>query len=171
MNTRHKRDAPLIAPTLLAALLTAGCTTVRTAELHSEFPKERAQIERRLQEIMVAAEQKDFDRLDSYHWYGPKFTRFSDSSPGRLDAAATRQLEHDGMAVLKHLRMRIEALKVDVFGPVGIATFILDYSFESGGNVVSNKERTTLVFVNEGGDWKIAHEHLSPIQPANEKTP
>jgi len=34
-------------------------------------------IERRLQEVFAAAENKDFDRLDSYHFYGPKFTKFS----------------------------------------------------------------------------------------------
>jgi ketosteroid isomerase-like protein len=62
------------------------------------------------------------------------------------------------------LKMRADALKIDVFDDVGIATFILDYSFESGGQTIRRKERSTLVFVNDGGAWKIAHEHLSPIK-------
>ena len=37
--------------------------------------------------------------------------------------------------------------------------------FDTGGERVQRKERSTLVFVREGGDWKIAHEHLSPIKP------
>jgi ketosteroid isomerase-like protein len=57
----------------------------------------------------------------------------------------------------------LETVKVDVFGDVGIATFILDYSFEVEGATVRKKDRATLVFVKEGGEWKITHEHLSPI--------
>jgi len=64
--------------------------------------------------------------------------------------------------------MRADALKVDVFGDVGIATFILDYSFEAGGATVPRKDRTTMVFVKEGGEWKITHEHLSPIKVAED---
>jgi len=45
--------------------------------------------------------------------------------------------------------MRADDLKIDVFGNVGIATFILDYSFDSGGVVVHRKERSTLVFVKD----------------------
>ena len=61
--------------------------------------------------------------------------------------------------------MRADALKIDIFNNVGIATFILAYSFDSAGGAVHRKERSTLVFVKERGAWKIAHEHLSPIAP------
>jgi ketosteroid isomerase-like protein len=27
------------------------------------------------------------------------------------------------------------------------------------------KSRATLVFVNDGGDWKISHEHISTFKP------
>ncbi|MCZ7638551.1 MAG: nuclear transport factor 2 family protein [Verrucomicrobia bacterium] len=114
---------------------------------------------------------KDFERLDSYHFYGPKFTRFSGGSPVIMDAAATRKAEHEGLAALQELTMGVDALKIDVFGTVGIATFILNYSFASGDATVRRKERSTLVFVNERGDWKIAHEHLSPITPAEPDGP
>jgi ketosteroid isomerase-like protein len=63
------------------------------------------------------------------------------------------------------LKMRADALKIDVFGDVGIATFILDYSYNSGGETRHAKERATMVFVKKGGSWKIVHEHLSAIKP------
>jgi hypothetical protein len=63
----------------------------------------RAQIERRLHEVFVAVESKDFERLESYHLYGPKFTRFSGTSAARQDAATTRKIEHDGLASLQAL--------------------------------------------------------------------
>ena len=165
MNRNGSLSARLIGSALLAALLATGCAGLRTADLQADYPQERTQIERRLQEVLVAAENKDFSRLDSYHFYGPKFTKFTGSSPERLDAIAGRKGEHDGLGAIQGLKMRADALKIDVFGDVGIATFILDYSFEAGGETIHRKERSTLVFVKDRGAWKIAHEHLSPIKP------
>lgn len=150
---------------LLMALAFTGCAGLRTADAHADHPKDRAAIERRLQEIIAAAESKDFERLDSYHAYGPKFTKYSGNSPARLDATSSRKGEHDGLGAIQRLKMRALELKIDVFGNVGIATFILDYNFDSGGGTVYRKDRSTLVFIKERGDWKIVHEHLTPIQP------
>ena len=144
-------------------LMGGGCASLPSAG--SDDRAERAQIEHRLDEILVAARTKDFKRLDSYHLYGPKFTKFSSSSPKRLDARATRKGEHDGLRSLRGLKMRAAALKIDVFGDVGIATFILEYRFERDGGTTQARERATLVFVKEGGVWKVAHEHLSAIKP------
>ena len=154
----------MIAWMLPLAFLAPGCASLRTADLQPDYAKQRAQIERRLQEVLVAAESKDFARLDSYHLYGPKFTKFSGSSPERLDAAAGRKGEHDGLGAIQGLKMRVDDLKIDVFGRVGIATFMLDYRFDSKDGTVHRKERSTLVFVKEDKAWKIAHEHLSPIK-------
>jgi ketosteroid isomerase-like protein len=171
MSNRTTLTCCLIVSTIALAFLTAGCASVRTVDLQSDDPEAQAQIERRLHEVLFAAESKDFDRLESYHMYGPKFTRFSGASVARQDAAATRKIEHDGLASLQGLKMRADALKVDVFGPVGVATFILDASFDSGGATVRRKDRSTLVFVKESGDWKIAHEHSSPITLAEPDGP
>jgi len=163
MNIKTKLRALLFASSFPAAFL-VSCASLSTAALQADYPDEGSQIERRLQEVILAAENKDFERLDSYHLYGPKFTKFSGSSSQRLDAAAGRKGEHDGLGSSKGLKMRADDLKIDVFGNIGIATFILDYSFDSGVAVVHRKERSTLVFVEDGGAWKITHEHLSPIK-------
>lgn len=113
---------------------------------------------------MVAAENKDFTLLDSYHLYGSKFSKFTGFSAERLDAAIAQKGEHDGLGAARNLKMRTDGLKIDVFGNVGIATFILDYSFDSAGRTIHGKERSTLVFVKDGGAWRIAHEHLSAIK-------
>ena len=177
MSNRTTVTCWLIVSALATGFLAAGCASVRTVDLQSDDPEARAQIERRLHEVFVAAESKDFARLESYHLYGPKFTRFSGASVARQDAAATRKIEHDGLASLQGLKMRADALKIDVFGSVGIVTFILDASFDSGGATVRRQDRSTIVFVKEGGDWRIAHEHSSPITlaepigPANGSQP
>jgi len=83
----------------------------------------------------------------------------------RQDADAGRDGEHAGLGAVNGLRMRALDLKIDVIGSVGVATFILDYSFDPGGGTVHRKDRSTLVFINEHEDWRIVHEHLTPIQP------
>jgi len=163
MNYGGNLGAGLIASSLFIAFMVTGCASLRTAEVHGDDSQEWAQIEHRLHEVFLAAEKKDFSQLDGYHLYGPKFTKFTGSSSERLDAAAGRKGEHDGLGRINNLKMQADALKIDVFGNVGIATFILDYSFESGGETFHRQERSTLVFVKESGSWKIVHEHLSPI--------
>ncbi|MCW5551689.1 MAG: nuclear transport factor 2 family protein [Verrucomicrobiae bacterium] len=165
MNNSTSAVIWLHAVTLLVALVGAGCASVRATNSQADNPKYRAAIEQRLQEICAAAESKDFERLDSYHAYGPKFTKYSGTSAERRDATASRKGEHEGLAALKGLTMRINELKIDVFGDAAVATFILDYSFDSGDETVSRKDRSTLVFIKQRGDWKITHEHLTPIQP------
>jgi ketosteroid isomerase-like protein len=163
MKNQAKASTRMMGSALLAAWLMTACASLHTDNPETTQAREQAQIQQRLQEVLAAAERKDFNRLDSYHLYGPKFTKFTGSSPDRLDAAAGQKGEHDGLAAAQGLKMRADALKIDLFENVGIATFILDYSFESGGQVVHRKDRSTLVFVKAGGQWKIAHEHLSPI--------
>ena len=165
MKNKINAVVRLHAVTLLVVFVSAGCASLRNADSQTDHPKERAAIERRLQEIIAAAESKDLERLDSYHAYGPKFTKYSGTSAGRLDAIAGRKGEHDGLGAVKGLKMHAQELKIDVFGNVGIATFILDYNFDSGSETIYRKDRSTIVFIKEHGDWKIVHEHLTPVQP------
>ena len=161
---KRTKSSRLVAWIVLTAGFGFGCSSLPPADPRADSPEARAQIVQCLQGILAAAETKDFDRLEGYHFYGPKFTKFTGSSPQRLDANAGRKGERDGLGAIKGLKMRADDLKIDVFGNVGIATFILDYSFEAGGETVRRKERSTLVFVKEGKNWKITHEHLSPIK-------
>jgi ketosteroid isomerase-like protein len=147
---------------LLAAILLTGCVTERATSRPANRSSERTQIERRLNEVFDAAEKKDFARLDSYHLYGPGFTKFSASPPGRQDAAASRRSEHEGLGAISDLKMHANDLKIDVFGNVAIATFILESSFKAAGNAYQKLNQGTLVFVKNHGNWKITHEHFSP---------
>lgn len=129
------------------------------------FPEDQRTIEERVRAILEAARAKDFDRLASYHLDHPKFSKFDDFEPlDRQDSAAARQSEEEAFGAISNLRYRLEGLKVDVFGPVAISTFVLDYAFEADGDEVRARARSTLVFVNDHGDWKIAHEHFSPFK-------
>jgi len=144
-------------------LMLGACATAPREKGAAAQPKEAKEITNRLVEIIDACEKKDFDRLESYHLYGPKFTKFSTESAGRLDADVARKGERDGLSAVNGLSMRADGLKIDVFGKTAIATFVLSYSFKLGEETIEKQVKTTMVFVKEGGQWRIAHEHLSAI--------
>jgi ketosteroid isomerase-like protein len=130
------------------------------------FPEAQASVEGTLQAILAAAAQKDFDRLESYHLYGPKFSKFEASGPPeRLEAEPARRGEREGLGRLLEFRPKVESLKVDVFGSAAVATFLMPYEVRTAQASGSATLRATLVFVQVGAEWKIVHEHLSPVQP------
>jgi len=149
---------------LPVAIVFVGCASAPNAKVTADNSKHRTQIQRRLLEIFDAAEKKDLDRLDSYHLYGPKFTKFAPEAVGRLDAAAARKGEHDGLAPVSDLKMQAEDLKIDVFGDAAVATFVMNYTFKAGGEAFQKQALSTLVFVKDHGAWRITHEHFSPVK-------
>lgn len=149
---------------LFVCVLAVGCVTEKAAPPFSGRPDEQFAIRQLLEEVFDAAAKKDFPRLDSYHAYGPKFSKFSADSPHRQNAEEARRGEHEGLAAVDGMTMRAEDLKVDVFGDAALATFVLDYAFEVEGRRTAARARATMAFVREGGVWLITHEHFSPIQ-------
>src|SRR2546430_16550806 len=147
---------------LLITLLLTSCAAPPRGQ-RPDHPRERAQIQIRLNEIMDAAVKKDLPRLESYHLYGPKFTKFSPETPGLQDAATARKSEHDGLLGANGLSMSATDLRIDLFGNVAITTFVLHYSFKTETGDIQKQARTTMVFVKNHGSWKITHEHLSAV--------
>jgi ketosteroid isomerase-like protein len=140
--------------------------TTRTADMITDqFEAEQRQVEATLYAIMEAAQRKDFARLAGYHLHSPKFTKFDDFEPlDRQDAATAQRSEEEGLGAVENFRYRLDDLKIDVFGPVAVATFIFGYGFEADGEAMSVRARSTMVFVTDNDEWKIAHEHLSPFK-------
>jgi ketosteroid isomerase-like protein len=135
--------------------------------IHDEFRDEQKAIEQRISQILDAVQSKNFERLAKYHLHSPKFTKFNDIEPlERQDIDACNRTEQDELEAVDHVDGAAHELKIDVFGPVAIVTGILEFSVEMNGERSASRIRTTVVFVNDGGDWKIAHEHLSTFAPS-----
>ena len=136
--------------------------------VNDPFPQAQAAISARVQEILDAVNAQDVDRLDAHHLWGPKFSKFDDGEPaGRQDAETTRQIERELVAAATAISFRAEDLKVDVFGPAAVATFVLDWSATMpDGDTYAARSRATLVFVDDRGEWKIVHEHFSAFPDA-----
>ena len=128
------------------------------------YSKEQLEVERRIEDIMSAARRRDVDQLESYHAFGRKFTKFDDFDPlDRQDGETTRRLERDAILGVDEFDAQATDLKVDVFGPVAVATFVLDYRVSAQGERTVLRARTTLVLARDGGEWLIVHEHISPF--------
>jgi ketosteroid isomerase-like protein len=76
----------------------------------------------------------------------------------------TRKAEREAFSAIDKFTYEIKDLKVDVFDRVAISTFGLDYDAKVGEDELSAKARGTLVFVKDGVNWKITHEHFSAFK-------
>jgi len=144
----------------MAFVLLTGCAS---APPPVSAPSGSEQVRQRLAEIIHAAETKDLPRLDSYHWYGPHFTKFAGTGQ-RLDAAAAREGEHKGLSALAGLKLRPDDLQIDMFNDTAVATFTMVATIQSGAEAITKREHGTLVFVKHEGSWKIVHEHFSATE-------
>jgi len=130
--------------------------------VHDTFPDAQAAIRRRLDQIWETCAKRDFERLESFHLYGPKFTEFKGGKP-RGNAHSCAAGERAFFQMIEGPAVDMKDLAVHVFGEVAVATFNGHYTGKIHGNDVAVDQATTMVFVHSGGDWKIAHEHISPI--------
>jgi hypothetical protein len=141
-------------------------TTAKHESILTEpYPGEQLEVERRLEDIMSAARRQALDELESYHAFGPKFTKFDDFEPlQRQDGDTTRQLEREAILAVKEFDPRVAELKVDVFGPVAITTFVMHYQVvDDEDQRHSFRARATIVFAKAESGWLIVHEHFSPF--------
>ena len=145
---------------LLAVPATA---TPRKGDVALEtYPEAQAQIRKRLDEIWATWASKDVAKLESFHLYGPKFTSFKDGQ-ARGDGDANRKVEKEFAAVLSDSKVEMKDLAIAVYGDTAIATFNGNFSGKIEGHPVTDKQAVTYVFVKYKGDWKIVHEHFSPL--------
>ncbi len=141
-------------------------TTAQHESILTEpYPGEQLEVERRLEDIMSAARRQAIDELESYHAFGPKFTKFDDFEPlERQDGETTRRLEREAILGVKEFDPRVVDLKVDVFGPAAVTTFVMDYRVvDDEAQSHSFRARATMVLAKEQSEWLIVHEHFSPF--------
>jgi ketosteroid isomerase-like protein len=136
--------------------------TAHSDIVEDAFPDAQAEIRRRLDEIWATAAKRDFERLESFHLYGPKFTEFKDGK-ARGDARTCAAGERALFGMLEAPVVDMKDLAIHVFGGVAIATFNGHYTGSIHGSPVALDQQSTMVFVKAGGDWKIVHEHFSPL--------
>ncbi len=139
-------------------------TSQQESILLEPYAQEQLEVERRIEDIMSAARRQAVDELESYDAFGRKFTKFDDFEPlERQDADTTRRLEREAILGVEEFDPRVLDLKIDVFGPVAVTTFVMEYTVIAEGERHEVRARGTLVLANDGSGWLIVHEHFSPF--------
>ncbi|HYR83551.1 MAG TPA: hypothetical protein VE422_05685 [Terriglobia bacterium] len=114
----------LVILALLLTLVQIGCqketAQTRTDVINEAYPEDQAKIRRMFGDLLEVAKKGDIDRVEAFHLYGPKFTKYDETEPNvRLDAEAARKLERDFVKPGSEIDASFQDLKVDVFGDVG----------------------------------------------------
>jgi hypothetical protein len=110
------------------------------------------------------------DQLISFHAYGDKFVEFNggESFDSTGNESNERQLFGEDLeenGVIK-FAAREGTLKVAVYyGNVANLTFVSDFILEHKEHgVITINNLITLLFVKTKGEWKLVHEHHSPVR-------
>lgn len=131
----------------------------------NEYPKEQKEVMDTMEDITLSVKKGDIDKLISFHFYSPKFTEFKEGA-ARNGAEANEAFEREVFGnVTDVVKMDANDLKVAVYhGKVANVTFHSDFHLKFGEDLAIINEQITLLFVkNDEGEWKIVHEHHSPL--------
>ncbi len=130
--------------------------------INDTFPEYQAEIQETLDELFKSIQDKDADKLISFHVYGPKFTEFINGGY-RVGSAENEAAERGLVDAISGFEYELGDLKIDVYGEVAKVTFHADFRPVIGGETYQSFSQITLLFVRIDGDWKITHEHNSPL--------
>ena len=131
--------------------------------INEEFPEAVAEIQETLAGIGQSIQDKDLDKLISYHAYGPKFTEFKDGEPRNGDVDNEEHERNVFGSVTEVVKMDMNDLKIAVYGDVANVTFHSDFQLKFGEDLAVVKNQITLLFVKTADGWKIVHEHHAPL--------
>lgn len=161
----------------LACLLGLGCKEKQPAPAPEEpmavvdligddFPEAQKEIEETMGAITQSIIDGDIDKLISFHAYGPKFTEFNNGAP-RHGSTGNEEIERNTFEnVTEVVKMGAEDMKIAVYGDVANVTFHSDFHLKFGEDLMVINNQISLLFVkDEKGEWKIVHEHHSPLTP------
>ena len=134
----------------------------------AEYPEEKTEIMQTWNDIVQSVKAGDVDKLISFHAYGPKFTEFKQGAP-RNGAEENEAFEREVFgSVQEVIKMEANDMKIAVYhGNVAVVTFHSDFHLKFEEDMAIVNDQISLVFVkNENGEWKIVHEHHSPLTAA-----
>lgn len=162
MNSLYKSA---LAGLLFISLGITICQAQPDKGLMNEYPEEKKEVLDTWDDIVESVKAGDIDKLISFHAYGPKFTEFKQGAPrngGEENEAFERGVFGSVEEVLK---MDGNDLKIAVYhGNTAVVTLHSDFHLEFEDDMAVVNDQISLVFVkNSMGDWKIVHEHHSPL--------
>lgn len=116
--------------------------------------------------ITQSIKDGDVEKLIAFHAYGPKFTEFKMGEP-RVGSKENETHERNIFgSVTEIIKFDAKDLKIAVYyGNVANVTFHSDFHLKFGEDLVVVTDQISLLFVKtKAGEWKIVHEHHSPLK-------
>ena len=123
------------------------------------FPAAQAELRERVMSIADDIMNSNIEGLQTVHLVSDKFTKFGPRKFERQDVNGANASEAAFFSSINNVNYRIDDLKIDVFGDIGIVTYYPHVTFvkENESKVVDGRQ--TLVFLKTDDGWKIVHEH------------
>ena len=133
--------------------------------INDEFPEAKQEIMDTFGAIVQSLKDDDIDKLISFHAYGPKFTEFKNTGEPRNGWKANEEFERNVFgSVTEIVKFDANDLAIAVYGDVANVTFHSDFHLKFGEDLVVVNDQITLLFVKTNDEWKIVHEHHSPLK-------
>ena len=149
---------------LVFMVLLAAAASAKSDPIKDSYPDDVAAVGQAVREIFQSVRDGNLDELAARHLASEKFSKWPDDGRGAvMGFQETVEFETAMFSAVTKFEYEINQLKVDVIGPVAIATFVIPYEIGFGEESVSTAERGTLIFAKDDGIWKIVHEHFSPV--------
>ena len=143
-------------------LLLTSCNS-QVDLINNEFPEAKQEVMETFGAIAQSIKDGDIDKLIAFHAYSPKFTEFKNGEPrnGSIDNE-THERNVFG-SVTEVIKFDAKDLQIAVYGEVANVTFHSDFHLKFGKDLVIVNDQITLLFVKTNGEWKMVHEHHSPV--------
>lgn len=158
MKTSFKRFPLLIIALFIFANYTASADRGQ-GQIDDPFTEAQAELRQVVESIARDAMTANIEGLQEIHLDSDKFSKFGPRNFGRQDVNSTNASEAAFFSSISDVDYRVNDLKIDVFGSLGIVTYYPQVSFVKEGEAKTVNGRQTLVFLKTEHGWKIVHEH------------
>jgi len=139
-------------------LFLATALGVSSAMVVAQSQQDVASVRQAVERHYAAINARDENAIRQQHL--PEFSHFS--LRGGLLRSSGEQSPDSQVPVT--FNQRIRHFAAQVYGNVAVATYYLVGSVKFGEESLTGTWRVTEVWVRQGGEWKEAHHHESPLQ-------
>jgi len=135
--------------------------------VNDAFPAAQAELREAVLTIANDIMTANIEGLQAAHLASDKFSKFGPRKFERQGLNDANASEAAFFSSISDVDYRINDLKIDVLGEIGIVTYYPQVSFIKEGESKMVEGRQTLVFLRTSDGWKIVHEH-GTVRPRNE---
>jgi uncharacterized protein (TIGR02246 family) len=142
----------------LCAFVSLAVASASPAQLAAQTNVEE-EVRAAVDGLYAALNQKDADAAAAYVPDGG-YTEFPPSGDlARVDIGYIREVLASDIA----LALSVSDLSIQVYGSAAVVTGTRQHAFTpAGGETNAGTSRLSMVWIREGGAWRLVHIHLSP---------